>query len=286
MLEFSSVSLYQIIVGVESFFGGLLEYLLLLFPILVFFGITYNNLRKRWADYRKKNKHEAKKFRELVRELRTKENFEDRKRARVEVLKILRKNAIVTVIFLAVIIVIIISGDHLLTQIHQDNRKTVKESLAIWDAQMNGLYRNTQSSITEESNNSESVSVNNERSEIELKLARLDRLIRMSEERTVQIRDEFYCGRKVEDYITEKRYAGYEEIDIVFGIIRHFDICMLEKGWHVETCPEDLRNSDQCKHLLYIETECAKRFREWLRVSETQREALPCDGSMKWRAYW
>ena len=245
-----------------------LQVFILFVPLLLFFGINSRQLKRWWK--RDKQRHDY--LKGLVKKSFAAADTNERRQARGE----LTKKAVAMSITLALAAIAWFALEAFIERVNQESVASSQESLAHWDTMTQRLNRRATPlekwvialpDIGDSSNGSK-----------EEEIRRLLEGIRDESRQDVKaFRDRSLCTLKFERYLFEKRYEGYDEFWVLFLAINRFDACMLENGWHIETCSKT-DSEENCKELPYVEPECVERLRQWLISDRSKWSSSPCPG--------
>ena len=282
-----NTNLDEFYVGVlegQRLFESILQDILLLIPLLLFLGINSRQFRIWWRKYRRRNAKQQEHYRSLAQKSKTEDDTEENREARRELTKIVRKNILVMSISTSAVILAWFVLDDLIDKIHLDGRNSTEKILVIWDTQLARAYRRS-TSLEQLLGSTASEDVNPDKTSEEDLKRRIQREVDALKENKKRFRDQTLCSKKFEEYVVEKRYDGYDEIDVLIGAINRYDACMLENGWYTETCSKK-DNEGNCNELTYSEPSCVTKLREWMMAGKSKWNSRPCPGyTWNWKRY-
>ncbi|MDE0152619.1 MAG: hypothetical protein OXN23_01970 [Gammaproteobacteria bacterium] len=292
--------LYYVIVEIEEWVGyGFLYIIAPLVALVVgkpYLEKVFKGWRNKWRGALLEHRREQERIKELVRKAESLENTKEQESAQKELSDMARINLVeiraslaLTVVWLAVFSLILAVADVGLDRVHEDIRESYEKFLSDWDSRLDFLLRfkikerpelnidfdrlrkGSRKDLTEKKK--ETIRRTNEQEE----------QMRASMVEARQLADRWYCQIKVNEYMINKRYAGYGEDAVVMGISRNFQLCMLERGWQIYPCLDEDKSAEECIKLPYLELPCVGELREWLEKSREQRLAVPCNqGATIW----
>lgn len=283
-----SVNLDSFYVGYlesQRIFENVLQDFLFLIPLLLFFGLNFRQLKKWWKKNRHQNRKEQEHFKSLAKKSKITDDTEERRQARRELIKTVRKNIVVMSISILAVLIAWFALDDLTNKIQLDRINFTRETLSVWDSHLELLNRKA----TPLEKSLESLLPKDHTIIITKEVDMRHQVHRAEEEMrnfAKKFRDELLCSKKFEEYVVEKRYQGYDEVHVLHGAIDQYDVCMLENGWFTEACSKTDDEKD-CNELVYRETTCAEKLRQWIGADKSKWSLPPCPGyTWNWKNWW